>query len=366
MKSVTYIVASHVYYPDGKHDVYGPAHTVYDFLRTHKKEAMFIKHCIENKYPTQVISRGITKLIPIPLSFLAAFIKKFIISVVSCPRGDLVVISVDPFNGLFAAFMKLTRRARLIYYTPDYTEVRYQNWLLNKLYFFIDRTALSFADEVWSVSTRIQRLRKSQGVQDEKNIYVPNTPDYISMPRHRYNGNKSLVVVANLTTSFHYEPILQAVRDLSRVWGDLRLNIYGDGQMKRQLEKRIVDLKLGKVVVLKGHRSHDDILEEISQSFLGFALYTKASRGTYYGDSMKAREYVACSIPVIINDLPSTSEDISAFDAGIVLEKISRQEIAAFVSRCVNNRSYYLRLRKNAMVLGQRYDKSRLLARLLS
>lgn len=365
MKSDTFVIASHVYYSDGIHDVHGPAHTIYDYLMKKKLPVVFIKHCIENHYPSVVLSGSKREAYEIPRSFAGAFVRKFMISMRVLPATPTTFIGVDPFNGLVGLVAKMKGRVeRFIYYTPDYTDRRYKNPLLNAFYYMIDRIDLRFADEAWSVSSRIRDLRARQGIADRKNKLVPNTPDVSSVPHYPYDGNKTLILVSNLTTAHFIQPILSAVAQLRRTCPDVRLVIFG-GRDTATVTRLVRKLGLDSVVHVLGQRSHREVLERIARSFLGLALYTGASRGTYWGDSMKAREYVACGIPVVINELPSTSEDIKAHRAGIVLKNVTETAVFDAVKGCIEDQVYYRKLRRAALLLGKKFDKGVLLGNLL-
>lgn len=365
MKPGSFVIASHVYYADKVHDVHGPAHTVYDFLVKKNLPVVFIKHCIETERPSVIVKGNKERTVTLPRKSFWAFIKKFWVGFLAIPKSNITYIGVDPFNGLVGVVGKITGRVtKLIYYTPDFTDKRYENIILNALYYGIDRMCVRFADEVWAVSSRIQSFRKSQGIPAVRNKLVPNTPDVSSVPRHAYDGNRTLIIVSNVAMTLYIPQILDAVKTLRKRYPDVRLLVFG-GRETNTIMMMVRKRRLQDVVRVSGHRSHKEVLEAVARSFLGFALYTPVSRGTYWGDSMKAREYVACGIPVIINTLPSTSEDIQTYKAGIVLEHVTANSIQRAVEQCIRNPRYYETLRKNALILGRTYDKAKLLTRLL-
>jgi len=356
-----YAIAAHVVYNQEGKDTYGPAHGIFDFLKKNHKSVVFIKHCLYGKRPSSAYD---DKLLAESRSFggnlVSRSFKEFFFNLRQT-KEEMVFIGVDPLNGLAGAWMKLVKRKKFIYLTPDYTENRFKNKIINFIYHLIDRTCLKLCDEVWSVSSRIAAKRKSQGVPDRKNKLLPNSPAFADIPRRKYDGNKNLVIVSHLSRSLDLAPILEALSRLKGDFPDTKLLIVGSGPEERYFKDMVEKAHLGNCVDFLGQKNHDEVLDLVSRSFLGFALYTLENSWNYYGDSMKAREYAACGVPVIINDVPSTADDIRKYEAGLVLHEVNGEEIYSFVRTCLLDKNYYLKLRNNALNLGREFDKEKIL-----
>lgn len=364
-----YIIAAHVAYTIEKKDTFGPAHNVVDFLKKKNQEVVFVKHCLNGQMPSEVVAaEKIEKNDKYYNRGLA--MKSFgeiLINIKNTKGDNIVFVGVDPVNGLSGVLLKgLGRIKKFIYLTPDYIEGRFKNPLVNRLYHFIDRLCLRYSNEVWSVSSRIVKKRKTQGVPDSKNKLVPNSPDFDSIKRVEYNGNKDLIIVSPLSKTLNLKPVLEALNKLTSRYGDLKLRIIGSGDQEEVFKKMTEEMGLAGRVVFLGRKDHHEVLDILTTSFIGFALYTPGETNwNIYGDSMKAREYVACGLPVIINDIPSTVEDVKEYNAGLVLHDIDPQKMADFIEKCMNDREYYIQIRENAIRLGRDFDKSKILSELL-
>ncbi len=220
------------------------------------------------------------------------------------------------------------------------------------------------ADEVWSVSERIRNKRREQGVPMEINKLLPNSPVF-NKSKVRKNNNKDLIIVSNLTKSLNMLPILDVIKKLVNKGYDIHLNIIGAGPEERYFKRLVSKEKLDKDIFFLGQLDHEKVLDKISKSYLGFALYTNENSWNIYGDSMKTREYMAYGIPVIMNDIPSTADDVIKYRSGLVVHEINSDEIISFIEKCILDKHYYNALRKNAIIMAQENDKSKILEDLL-
>lgn len=368
---MTYIIASHTLFHSINEDVYGPAHSIYDFLKEKKVKPIFIKHSIYKNHPSIIVNGNLKTRRGkfYRRNILIKSIEDVWINIKEIKRLNkpIYYIAVDPVNALSGVILKKTSKLnKFVYFSVDYANNRFDNFFLNQIYHAIDKICLKYADEVWSVSTRILAKRKLQGVSHTKNKLLPNSPEFSKVPRYKYNGNNNLIVVSHLSKSLHLEVIFEIVKELSHIYKKLRINIIGDGPERKRLEQLVIKQKLKKQVYFLGQKSHRDALQYISRSFIGFALYTADHPWRHYGDSMKTREYVACGIPVVINDIPSTADDIKKYNAGLVINKLDKKEISNFIEKCIKNRKYYESVRRNAYLLGERFDKKIILSQLFN
>jgi glycosyltransferase involved in cell wall biosynthesis len=366
-----YIIASHIAYSKNGSETFGPANNICDFLLDKNKDFIFIKHCLSGHRQSEISSKsGVLRVGKFyNKNIVIGSLEKIVINLKNANKKGVVFIGIDPVNGISGVALKLFKRTKcFIYLTPDYTEVRFKNSVLNKAYHLMDRICLKYADEVWSVSTRIVKKRRLQGVPDSRNKFLPNSPDFNSIKRLGYDGNNKLVIVSPLSKALDFGPVIEIIKKVSRKYSDIKLQVVGSGDEENVFKKMAEQSGVEKNVTFLGWRSHDEVIKIISESFLGFALYTKFASWNRYGDSMKAREYVACGIPVIISDIPSTAEDISGYGAGLVVGEMNDQEVnrvCLFIEKCIDDKSFYNSLRNNALKMGKDFDKNKILSELL-
>lgn len=361
----SYIVATHTSYNLSGDATFGPAHSIVEHIQNQNKKVVFIQHSLHGKVQStyskkqKVYAIGIFHNANLLIRSLEhTYLNIKVGFLFSNRNSNTLYIGADPINALSGVVLKkLGIVKKTIYFSVDYADDRYNNILLNNVYHFIDKFVAKKSDEVWCVSSRIIHKRKIQGIKESKLKLVPNSPSFKDIPRKQYDGNHVLIIVSHLSKSLPIQEILEIVKEVKKKINDIQLVIVGSGPEEARIKDFIKHMHLEKVVTLVGQKNHTEALGYISKSFLGFALYSNDNPWNRYGDSMKAREYLASGIPVIINKIPSTSDDIKDYNAGFVVNNFNKKKIVDFIVKCFRDNSFYLDLKKNSLSLAKHYDK---------
>lgn len=234
-----------------------------------------------------------------------------------------VYVGIDPLNALAGVLLrKLGKVDKSVFYTPDYSPQRFENNFLNRIYHAIDRYCVRHADEVWSVSSRIQAIRREMGLEEVKNIFIPNVPpaDYAELRENKRSPHK-LIMYGIVDRQLDYEGAVRTVAQLQNEISDIKLVIVGNGPAEEFLKQLAVELGVSNRVMFAGKLPLGETLRLASQAGIGLALYTGEWGFNYYGDSTKCREYFFFGLPVISTDTHSTVEEIETSGAGIIVEK---------------------------------------------
>lgn len=350
--------------------IHGPAHTVASYLSRKGASYNFIQYPLYSGAPSILFSKSKNKKVegtfgpsfsmPLPIKSLYELIKtiNFLFK-----NNQSYVIAVDPLNA-FAAILakKFGFIKKVVFYTVDYTPYRFSNKILNRIYHLIDLYCVYNADVVWNVSTRIMDKRKEQGVAEYKNKYVPNAPSFEVGKRlpeskvDRYN----IMMVAGITHSPAFTMVIDAISKLIKKYPHVKLTIIGAGSYEQELKEKIKRSYLHDHVVFLGQLDHEKLLQELPKGGIGLAIYTRDYDWVNYGDSMKAREYFLCGLPVIITDVVSTAEDVLKHSAGIVVKSSSR-EIYMAIDKLMGNKRLWQKNRLNAIRLAKEFDMDSIL-----
>jgi len=80
----------------------------------------------------------------------------------------------DTFVGIFLRRIFRKKIEKIIYFGSDFSEDRFSNILLNRIYYFIEAICCKYSDLVISNTKRAEEKRFSFGLKKEKSIVVPN------------------------------------------------------------------------------------------------------------------------------------------------------------------------------------------------
>lgn len=343
MKNTKILLVSHIYNTDSG-PVYGPYNVIKDYLESKKANIQTIEYPLNSGTP--LIFKSVAEI--------AGTIKK------SLEYKPDVFIGIDPLNAFAGVVLKALRlTGKTIFYCVDYTPTRFSNKFINSVYLGIDKFVSKKSDEVWNVSSRIVDVRKQQGVLEDKIKFIPNSPVFKNCPKTpagKINRNK-IVMVAGLTHSPALEMVLTAFKDVVKNFPKTTLFIIGTGPYQENLITKAKRMGLASKIKFLGQLSNNELLKEVSGSGLALAIYTysKDFSWVYYGDSKKAREYLACGVPVIITDVVGTSLDVKEYGAGIVVKPIAN-DISAAIAKILSDKTLWSTMQKNAIKLAQDSD----------
>ncbi len=360
------VVAGHARFGQDKKPVHGTGSEIDPFLKKRGEAHILVRHSLFPGVSSRVLSfsKGEFnerfcgfKNLPLLLRTIQEQLVNFYLIFKTRGRVDLF-IGIDPlnaFSGLVA--QKLGKIKRVVFYTADYAHQRFENPVMNWIYHCFDRFGIRNADQVWNVSTRIVEQRRKQGVPSKKNFLVPNSTAFEKAKRLPYSeiNKHDLIIVSHLTKAIGFPLIFEAVKNLSKKYEDLRLLVIGGGPDEKGLKKLVAELGMANRIIFLGRMPHEKVLDKLSQSAVGLALYTGGEAWTEFGDSMKAREYMACGLPVIMTDIPSTADDVEKNKAGLVID-FEREALEEAIDFLFSSTEDYLKLRENAIQLAQKHD----------
>ncbi len=362
-----FVVVTHAVLSDTK-DVAGPAHNIVSYLDKKGHDYLFIRHSLfkGDKTLIQLKKDGKSKEIEIdsnvsfiePLNRVIEGIQTIKIVNKYLKKEKPVYIGIDPLNSLWGLILKKTGRvSKLISFTVDYSPKRFNNSVLNKIYHFIDKITLKLSDQAWVVSSRIFNLRISQGKHKEKLFLVPNAPAVKEIKKliNKNPNSQNLITIGTISKALDFGLIVDAMQTLIKKHSQLKLTIIGQGEGMNDLKKDIESKRLSKNIILAGLKTHKEVFEILSTQGIGIAIYTDNAPWSYYSDSMKARDYLALGLPVVISGNIGTAEEIKTNNAGIYIKK-DKKELAQAIEKLISDRKFYMTIRENALRMSEDTD----------
>ncbi len=227
---------------------------------------------------------------------------------------------------------------------PEIFSVKFKlplnHWLIKMMY-FEERVSANFVNEIISTNgfhtkrfndNGIKNVRITEviNVADEQIFYPPNSKEYTS-------SELFIAYPSTLAKRLGIDDLLDAVEYLNNKGLKIRLSIYGDGEYREDISKRIINKNLESIV-------------NLSDTFVGLQTLSKELDSAHIGViplpsnvsndiamPVKIYEYFAKKICVVATDLPLMK---SCFNNSVVFyQQGNSADLSATIERLYNDRS---------------------------
>lgn len=168
-----------------------------------------------------------------------------------------------------------------------YESSKLRKWIMNKLYPNADGFVFQTEDA----------KKYYAEIIGDKGVVIPNAinSEFIREP---YNGirKKEIVSVGRFTEQKNFQMLIESFSKLSEKYLDFNLVIYGDGPLRKDLEKYIVELGLTNRIFFPGY------VNDIESRLIDTSLFVLPSN--YEGMPNALIEAMALGLPCISTDCP--------------------------------------------------------------
>lgn len=236
-------------------------------------------------------------------------------------NDSVLFVGSNPINTLAGILLKKLNIVNLvIYYSVDYSPKRLKNPFLNRVYHFIDTFCVKHADAIWNVTKRMRDVREKQG-REKLNLVTPNG---VFLDHIHFNKEKPqrppirFVYAGTLDKGKGLEFLIDALDKFHDY--DFVCDIIGGGDAEDDLKRRAERLIDGEKVRFLGRMNNDEILDALPNYHIGMALYTNEKSHSWFGDPVKAKEYLASRLFIIITAIPEFSSYVDRNGFGIEIK----------------------------------------------
>lgn len=131
-----------------------------------------------------------------------------------------------------------------------------------------------------------------------KSIIIPNPINDLFLVASPYDGNrtKRIVSVGRLTRQKNHKLLIDAFAIVNKKYDDYKLEIYGEGELKEDIEKYISNLGLNDYIFLKGKSN------QLEKDLYDANMFVLSS--DYEGMPNALMEAMALGLPCISTDCP--------------------------------------------------------------
>ena len=227
-------------------------------------------------------------------------------------------------------------RTKLILTEHNTSSPRMKSYFISK----IDKFMYRFYDKVVCVKEDVyQIIQEYTGQLKSKFVVIENGIDlekiYTAASYSKNDISKAfasddilLIQVSRFSKQKDQETVVRALKYLP---DNVKLLLVGDGDLKKNCEDLVQELKLSERVLFLGLRMDvPQLLKTVDISILST---------NHEGFPLVALEAMASGKPLIASDVPGVSDVVK--DAGILFEKGNAKELAQHIDKLINNPEYY-------------------------
>jgi glycosyltransferase involved in cell wall biosynthesis len=166
-----------------------------------------------------------------------------------------------------------------------------------------------------------------------------------------------VVSIGRLVEKKGFLDLVAACDRLRRAGHRFRLEIYGDGPLRPEIEANIAEAGLGEHVTLPGSRSHDELRDVLRRADLFALTPFVTSDGDRDGIPTVIIEAMACGLPVVTTPVCGIPDAVVHGESGLLAPARDVQAIAAHLAALLTDASLRERLGGRAREVVRRgYD----------
>ena len=191
--------------------------------------------------------------------------------------------------------------------------------------------------------------------RDMKNYYFLNNtttiPNSLSFVPNKLSNckNKKMVSLGRLTEQKGYDLLIDAVSLIKGKISDWKIEIYGNGEDKEKLLKKIQCEELESVIEIK------EPSNDVEAIYSSASIYLSSSR--WEGFSLVLLEAQSCGLPCITFDCSSGPGEIIINNiTGFVVDFLDIKAFSEKILELVNNENKRIEFGKNATTEAYRYS----------
>ena len=178
---------------------------------------------------------------------------------------------------------------------------------------------------------------------------IPNYINDIKSHVEDYSVKKA-IAVGRLEYQKGFDILIDCWKEIAKQYPDWKLDIYGEGACREELQHQIDSLELGNKVKLCGRNNN------IIDVYPLYSLHLMTSR--YEGLPITLIEAQACGLPSVVFDYQYGASDIvSNGNNGLIIEQGNRKLFIEAAMKMMTSEKLRKQYGTNALEIGKRYSK---------
>lgn len=194
--------------------------------------------------------------------------------------------------------------------------------------------------------TSLQRVHKSLKV-------IPNFSPFPISQSSKDNFSNTIIAIGRLTEQKNFSHLLKAWKIASKSLPNWKLAIYGDGELKTDLEQEIVSEKIINISLLNA-------VNDIEAVYKNASFIVMSSK--FEGLPMVLIEAQTFGLPIVSYDCPHGPKEIIEHGVnGFLVENQNIEELAKFIVKLASSESLLKKMSDNSLIVAEKYQPKAIL-----
>lgn len=251
----------------------------------------------------------------------------------------------------FITYLKMNRLRRCKFVFCDHSSFNY--YYTNNIINEVERRRkyTKHADAVVVLtSDNLDLYKKQFSYKDKKVFLIPNFVDFENKGNKYCESSKTITAVGRLHSQKRFDLLIESFTNVAKKHSDWKLEIYGDGNDKEQLENLIKENKMEKNIFLMGnYKSIDDAY--LNKSFM-------CVTSEFEGFGIMILEALNYNLPVVsFNCLSGPSDMVIDGFNGYLVETLQMNEMTDKINDLVENLNKRISFSENAKTISKKFEK---------
>jgi len=201
---------------------------------------------------------------------------------------------------------------------------------VRNFWLMIEKILLPKLKFAYTVSEPIaEEYRKKYGIEFR---VIRNLPYKLQHPLRRpdllcCNPERIIIYQGSLNPGRGIESMILSIKHLD----DYKLQIFGDGPLRRKLEDLAKEEKLSDRIQFMGRIPLKELPSYTALASLGLSLEENLGKNYYYSLPNKLFDYIQARIPVLVSGLPEMKKIVEKYNIGIVTDSDDLEILARVI-----------------------------------
>lgn len=186
-------------------------------------------------------------------------------------------------------------------------------------------------------------------IKDSKCSVIPNPIMQAQCEWKRNITQNKLISICRLHVQKNISMSLKVIDKLRRDFADIHLDIYGEGNLRPDIERQIAEMELENYVTLKG------VTHEVPQKLSEASVFISTS--DFEGISNSMLEAMSVGMPIVCTNCPIGGARLMLGDGAGLLSPVNNAEaFAKQVAKILSDRSYAYYLAEGALKKSKEFS----------